>query len=158
TERKSLAGRAVFRGRVVLNELDNVKNRLYVLTRKDGGWDREELPGAPKVGTASVSAGDPDDSDHHLMTGDDFLTPPTLYRGTLGKGPPEKLKQSPSFFNAEGLTVTQHEATSKDGTKVPYFQVGPENLKADGTTPTLLTGYGGFQLSRLPAYAGGVGA
>jgi prolyl oligopeptidase len=158
TERKSLAGRAVFRGGVILNQLDNVKNRLYVLTRKDGKWERAELPGAPKIGTVNVSAIDPDESDDYFMTVDDYLTPPTLYLGTLGKGAAEKLKQSPSFFTAEGLTATQYEATSKDGTKVPYFQVSRENLKLDGTNPTLLTGYGGFQLSRLPGYNGGVGA
>jgi prolyl oligopeptidase len=158
TERKSLAGRSVFRDRVVLNELDNVKNRLYVLTRKDGKWERQEMAGAPKLDTVSVSPIDPDESDDYFMTVDGYLTPPTLSYGTLGKGPPEKIKQSPSFFNAEGLTVTQHEATSKDGTKIPYFQVSRENLKLDGTNPTLLTGYGGFQISRLPGYSGGVGA
>jgi prolyl oligopeptidase len=158
TERKSLAGRSVFRDRIILNELDNVKNRLYLLTRKDGKWERREMAGAPKLDTVSISAIDPDESDDYFMTVDGYLTPPTLSYGTLGKGPPEKIKQSPSFFNTDGLTVTQHEATSKDGTKIPYFQVSRENLKLDGTNPTLLTGYGGFQLSRLPGYSGGVGA
>jgi prolyl oligopeptidase len=157
-ERKSLAGRAVFRSRVVLNELDNVKNRLYLLTRKDGKWQREEFPGAPKLGTVTVSAIDPDESDDYFMTVTDFLTPLSLFFGTLGKGPPEKLKQSPSYFDAAGLTVTQHEATSKDGTKIPYFQVAREDLKLDGSTPTLLYGYGGFQISMVPRYSPVVGA
>jgi prolyl oligopeptidase len=158
TDRKSLAGLSVFRGGVILNELDNVKNRLYVLTRKEGGWKREELLGAPRSGTVSVSAVDPDESYDYFMTVTDYLTPPTLYLGALGKGRPEALKVSPSFFNADGLTVTQHEATSRDGTKIPYFQVSRENLKLDGANPTLLTGYGGFQISRMPGYSGAVGA
>jgi prolyl oligopeptidase len=158
TERKSLAGRSVFRGRVVLNELDNVKNRLYLLTRKDGKWERQEFPGVPKVGTVTVSAIDPDESDDYFMTVTDYLTPLSLSLGTLGKGPPEKLKQAPAFFDAAGLTVTQHEATSRDGTKIPYFQVARADLKLDGTTPTLLYGYGGFQISQVPRYNPAVGA
>ncbi|MFO0888732.1 MAG: prolyl oligopeptidase family serine peptidase [Isosphaeraceae bacterium] len=159
TERKSLAGRAEFRGgRVILNELDNVKNRLYVLTHRDGRWEREELPGAPRIGTVNVMAVDPDESDDYFMVVEGFLTPPTLSLGTLGKAGPERLKQAPAFFNAEGLSVTQHEAVSKDGTKVPYFQVARENLDPNGKNPTILSGYGGFQISRLPAYNGAVGA
>jgi prolyl oligopeptidase len=158
TERKSLAGLSVFRDRVVLNELDNVKNRLYVLTHKHGMWERAELPGIPKAGTVSVSAVDPDEADDLFMTVTDYLTPPTLSFGSLARWRPEALKASPAFFRSSGLAVTQHEATSTDGTKIPYFQVSREGLKLDGKNPTLLTGYGGFQLSRLPAYSGGVGA
>lgn len=159
TDRKSLAGYSVFRdGRIILNELDNVKNRLYVLTPKGGTWDRTELPGAPKLGTVSAAAVDADDSDDYWMTVNDYLTPVTLYLGTLGKGAPDKLKSSPSFFDAKGLVVTQHEATSKDGTRVPYFQVSRENLSLDGKNPTLLYGYGGFEISMTPGYSAGVGA
>ena len=159
TDRKSLAGAAEFRGgRIILNELDNVKNRLSVLTRKDGKWERSELPGAPKFGSVSVSAIDPDESDDYFMTVNDYLTPVTLYHGTLGKGPAEKIKESPKFFDTTGLEITQHEATSKDGTKVPYFQVSRTNLKLDGTNPTLLYGYGGFEIALTPGYSAGVGS
>ncbi|HJZ54418.1 MAG TPA: hypothetical protein VKE74_05645, partial [Gemmataceae bacterium] len=69
TDRKSLDGFSAFRGRLILNELDNVKNRLYVLTRtRIGDWKREELPGAPKFGSVSASAIDPDESDDFFMT------------------------------------------------------------------------------------------
>ena len=77
-------------------------------------------------------------------------------RSSLGHGraraPAEKLKQAPAFFDAEGLTVSQHEATSKDGTSVPYFQVSREELTLDGKNPTLLYGYGGFEISLTPGY------
>jgi prolyl oligopeptidase len=159
TERTSLSGVSVFRsGRIILDELDNVKSRLWVLTRKDGKWQREEMPGAPKFSSVSVTAVEPDESDDYFMTVNGFLTPQTLYLGTVGKGSPEKLKQSPAFFDAAGLTVSQHEATSKDGTKVPYFQVSRESLKLDGDNPTLLYGYGGFEVSLTPSYRAGVGA
>jgi prolyl oligopeptidase len=158
TERKSLASFSPTRNHIILNELDNVRSRLYVLSRKDGGWKREELPGLPNFGNASASAVDADESDDYFLTVDDYLTPVTLSLGTAGRGPADKLKQAPSFFDAKGLSVSQHEATSKDGTKVPYFQVSPEGLKLDGTAPTLLYGYGGFEVALTPHYSAGVGA
>jgi prolyl oligopeptidase len=158
TERKSLASYTVFREQVVLNELDNVKNRLYVLSRLNGKWHREALSDMPALGTINLSAVDADESDDYFMTVNGFLTPPTLYLGTLGKSRPEVLKQSPSFFNAKGLAVNQYEATSKDGTKIPYFEVAAANLKLDGKNPTIISGYGGFQISLLPMYSGVVGA
>ncbi len=70
---------------------------------------------------------------------------------------PEKLKQNPAFFDTKGLAVTQHEATSADGTRIPYFQVAREGLKLDGTNPTLLYGYGGFEISMVPNYSANAG-
>src|SRR3546814_11853276 len=80
----------------------------------------------------------------------------TLFRSADG-GTPEVLKRSPAWFDAAGMTVEQHEAVSKDGTKIPYFLVKPRGMKTDGSTATLLTGYGGFQVPRLPAYLGTTG-
>jgi prolyl oligopeptidase len=68
------------------------------------------------------------------------------------------LKQLPSFFSAAGLEVTQRESTSKDGTRIPYFQVSRKGMVLDGSNPTLLYGYGGFQISMNPFYSGGIGA
>jgi prolyl oligopeptidase len=158
TERKSLAGYSPTLGHIILNELDNVRSRLYVLTHKDGAWKREELPGLPKFGNANASAVDPDESDDYFLTVDDYLTPVTLSLGTIGKGPAEKLKQAPAFFGTKGLAVSQHEATSKDGTKIPYFMVSRADLPLDGKAPTLLYGYGGFEVSLTPGYAALAGA
>jgi prolyl oligopeptidase len=83
----------------------------------------------------------------------DFLTPTTLHIGEIGKAP-EKLKSAPAFFDASNMEITQHFTTSKDGTRVPYFQVSQKGLKLDGTHPTLLTGYGGFEVSLVPSYDG----
>src|SRR5207342_1928924 len=82
----------------------------------------------------------------------------TLSFGTIGKKEPEILKSLPAFFNADGLEISQHEAVSKDGTKVPYFQVSRKEVKLDGSNPTLLYGYGGFEVSLQPAYQAGTGA
>jgi prolyl oligopeptidase len=158
TERKSLAGFSVPRSHVMLNELDNVRNRLYVLTPGNGTWAREPLPGAPQLSTVSVIAVDPDESDDYFMTVSDYLTPTRLSLGTLGKGPAEKLKETPSFFDAKGLAVTQHEAVSRDGTRIPYFEVARKGLALNGKNPTLLYGYGGFEIPMVPAYQAGTGA
>ena len=104
-----------------------------------------------------------DDEDE--ATGDDywlvasgFLTPTTLLRGTIGTGEPAALvRQAPSFFSEDGYEVQQHFAVSDDGTKVPYFQVSPRHMVLDGGNPTVLSGYGGFEVSRTPAYSGTVG-
>jgi prolyl oligopeptidase len=152
TDRKSLASYSPTKNYVILTELDNVKSRLFVLSRQAGSWRRAELPGAPEFSTARASAVDEDESDDYFMTASDYLTPSSLHIGTLGKGPPEKLKESPRYFNAEGLAVSQHEATSKDGTRVPYFQVSRANLAANSQNPTLLYGYGGFEIALTPRY------
>ena len=153
SERKSLVGLGATKNYFLLNELDNIRNRLYVLTYKDGVWTREPFQGAPEIGTASLSAIDPDESDDYFLMASNYLTPATLEYGTIGSGkPPEKLKQNPAFFDAKGLAVTQHEATSADGTRIPYFQVSREGLKLDGSNPTLLYGYGGFEISMVPGY------
>ena len=90
------------------------------------------------------------------MTASDYLTPTTLYLGNVGSQP-EQLKQLSAQFDASGLTVSQHFATSQDGTQVPYFMVAPTDLPLDGSTPTLLYGYGGFEISLTPGYNPSVG-
>lgn len=87
----------------------------------------------------------------------DFLTPTSLYYGEIGRGAPEKLKSLPGFFETEGLAVSQHEAKSKDGTRVPYFQVSAKAIKLNGENPTVLYGYGGFEVSMTPSYSAGIG-
>ena len=152
----SLAGATFTRNRLVLNVLDNVKNRLYVLTPGADGWTRSDFDGAPEFGTVGVSAVDSDESDALWMTVTDYLTPTTLALVEPGKAP-EVLKTMPAFFDASKHEIEQHFATSKDGTKVPYFLVRPKGLKDDGRNPTLLYGYGGFEISLTPGYSGGVG-
>lgn len=158
TDRKSYAGSTETKNYIILNELDNVRNRLHVLElRPDGTWKRGPLE-APGFGTVSVSGIDPDESDDYFMTVADFLTPSSLYYGTVEKPKQEKLKSLPAFFKADGLEISQHEATSKDGTRVPYFQVSRKELKLNGNNPTLLYGYGGFEIPMLPSYSAGMGS
>ncbi|WP_436495840.1 prolyl oligopeptidase family serine peptidase [Actinokineospora sp. HUAS TT18] len=148
----SLSGYSWTRNHLILNELHDVKSQLEVLTPGPDGWTRAPLPGVPDVGSADVIDTDPDESDEYVLNVSGYLQPATLMRGEIG-GDVETLKQAPAFFDTDGLHVEQHFATSDDGTKVPYFVVGPENP----TGPTLLYGYGGFEVSLTPSYAGGMG-
>ena len=155
--RKSLAGAGGTRHHLLLNELENVRNRLYVLTPKNGQWERRPLE-APGFGTVSAWGVEPDHTDEYWLSTTDFVTPSSLYLGRIGQGVPEKLKTLPAFFRADGLKIEQFEATSRDGTRVPYFQVSRGDLKLDGRNATLLDGYGGFEISMLSSYNASVGA
>lgn len=157
TERTSLASFAPTKDHLVLNVLEDVKNRIYVLTPEGDNWKREPLQGAPSIGTVSVSPVDADESNAYWMTSSDYLTPTTLYYGEIGSEP-EQLKQLTPLYDSEGLQVTQHFATSKDGTRVPYFMVGDKDIELDGSNPTLLYGYGGFEISLTPGYSATVGS
>ncbi|SDE09804.1 prolyl oligopeptidase family serine peptidase [Aquimonas voraii] len=155
----SLAGYSFTANHLVLNVLEDVKNRLSVLTpAAEAGqpWASQPLPGAPAFGTVSVSAYDEEKSDLVWMTSTDYLTPTTLYLGEL-LGEKAKLKEMPSFFDKEGLEITQGFATSDDGTRVPYFMVARKGMERNGKNPTLLYGYGGFEISLTPGYSGAVG-
>ena len=154
TDTTSLAGYTWTRNYLVLNVLDDVKNRIYVL--KPGVWKPEPLVGAPSIGTVSVSPVDAEENDDYFMTTSDYLTPSTLAYGTIGS-PPKQLKSTPAFFDAKGYEVTQHFATSDDGTRIPYFMVAKQNVTRDGNNPTLLYGYGGFEIALTPGYSGSLG-
>ncbi|WP_266183877.1 prolyl oligopeptidase family serine peptidase [Dyella humicola] len=157
TDSTALDGYSWTRHQLILNVMDNVVNKLEVLTPRAGEWKRESLGGAPKLSTIAAGAVDEDSRDDYFLTVSGFLQPTTLYYGTLGQGEAQAIKHSPSFFDASRFEVSQHFATSKDGTRVPYFEIAPKNLKADGKNPTLQYGYGGFEISLQPNYSGNVG-
>ena len=154
TAKISLGRVSVTRDRVLITTLDNVRGRLSSLTLVDGSWKREEIP-LPGLGAVSITT-TTDAADLYFYTYQDFLTPSSLF---LGEGfKPDKVKSMPAFFNAAGMNGEQFEATSADGTKIPYFVVAPKGFKADGNAPTLLYGYGGFEIPELPSYSGTLGA
>lgn len=153
----SLRGWSWTRHHLLLELLKDVASQIDVLTPGDGGWRRSQLAAAPPLHMASVSAVDADENDDYWLTITGFLTPDTLKLGTIGKDEAETLKSAPGFFDESKFTVEQHFVTSKDGTRVPYFQVASSDLKLDGSNPTLLYGYGGFEIARTPAYSGAIG-
>ncbi|MEH6420659.1 prolyl oligopeptidase family serine peptidase [Pseudomonas sp. CGJS7] len=160
TETTSLASAVWTRHHLILNVLDDVKYKLSVLTPTENGapgeWKRSAFVGAPAFGTVAVAAVDNDESDAVWMSASDYLTPTTLALAEVGKAP-QTLKTNPTFFDASKDVIEQHFAKSKDGTRVPYFVVRPKDLKLDGKAPTLLYGYGGFEISLTPSYSGAIG-
>ncbi|QYF96149.1 prolyl oligopeptidase family serine peptidase [Massilia sp. PAMC28688] len=154
---RSLDGMTVTRHALLLTELDNVSNRLAEYTRHDGRWQRRVVT-TPAFGSVDVAAADRHGSDAYFMTANDFLTPPSLHLGQVGSDVPTLLKSLPAVFDAATLSVTQHHARSADGTAVPYFVVKARHTPCDGTLPTVLYGYGGFEISLKPGYSGATGA
>jgi prolyl oligopeptidase len=156
-ERVALQDVIVTRDLIVLDLLDNVKSRIVEVRRKDGKWVKSDVktPPASSIGIAAV---DRDEGNDYWMTVTNFVEPTTLYLVSPDTGAREKLKSLPAFFDAKGLKTSQFEATSKDGTKVPYFVVMREGTRLDGSNPTILYGYGGFEIAQLPVYSGTIGA
>ncbi len=154
SERVSLGGVTHTLDYLLMTTLDNVRGRLYRLTLGDEGWITEEVE-LPGMGTIAIgSTGDFDDS--FFFTYTDFTTPSSLYL-VRDDGAPEQVKSSPAWFDTDGMSVVQYEATSSDGTKIPYFVFMPKGFEADGANPTVLYAYGGFEVSRKPRYSGSRG-
>ncbi|MEX2394855.1 MAG: prolyl oligopeptidase family serine peptidase, partial [Actinomycetota bacterium] len=156
-DHSSLVAASWTKNHLLLNVLRDVKNEITVLTPTAGGWERRPLEGAPEMGTVVAGPADPDHTDEYFMTATDFITPSSLLHGTIGGGAPEVLKRLPEFFDADGIEVTQHFVASDDGTEIPYFVVGPNDRASRAPLPTLLHGYGGFEIPMIPQYMTTVG-
>lgn len=152
-ERQTKRGGAITGNSLFVSMLDNVVGKVVRFDFVDGAWQqsRVDLPDNATLDIAAASSR----TDEIMFTVTDFLTPTTLYYSDGGK--PGPIKTSPSYFDKVGMSVEQHEATSADGTRIPYFIVKPRGMELDGSTATLLTGYGGFQVPRLPGYLGTTG-
>ena len=150
------------RNHLVYTTLDNVHSRLYRLAPEENGWTKEEIE-LPGIGTVRLNQRGSSDSffsdstDDFFFTYTDFVTPTSLYL-VGNEGETKRVKSSPEWFDATGMSVAQYQATSKDGTKIPYFVMTPKDFKADGANPTVIYAYGGFEVSRLPRYSGADGA
>ena len=143
------------RSAVLFIELDNVRPRLWELRHDGKAWQRSRvvLPDAGRVANLSTYWA----SDDYFFTQQDFSTPTTLYARAIGDARSTPLKALPRLFDATGIVTRQFEATSADGTRIPYFIAMREGLPPDGSHPTLLYGYGGFGVSELPWYSGTFG-
>ena len=140
---------------LIVNKLEDVSGKLTRYEFVDGDWVGEEIE-AKALGSISLVTSS-DDSNVFFYNYEGFLRPDTLYVANDGGRSVEPLFALPSFFDVDGMRVEQHFATSKDGTQIPYFLVLPKDFEANGDTPTLMYGYGGFQISRTPNYSATVG-
>ncbi len=141
---------------LLLVTLEDVQTKLYVLTPGEDGWRREPLADTPPMSTTGVLNLDPlEGGDDFMLTTSGFTTPATLLAGSVG-GETVRLKQEPGFFDTDGIETEQFFARSDDGTMVPYFVIRHRDHKGS-PRPTVMSGYGGFEVSRTPAYSGASG-
>lgn len=154
-ERETIEGTATTRDYLLVSMLNNVTGQLRRYQYVNGKWTYENVP-APALGSLNVvDASSRDNRYFFAYTG--FTQPTTLYL-VDDAGKIDEVKRMPEQFDAKNLTVTQLEATSKDGTRIPYFLVARKDVKRDGTNPTLIYAYGGFEISMTPSYGASVGA
>jgi prolyl oligopeptidase len=153
--RESIEQVANTRNRLLVAVYENVKGALYAYEPANGTWTRKRLSLPENASIGVVSTRDQDDLAFVNVAG--FLEPDALYFGDVAKNDFKKVKSLPPRFDATNLTVQQFEAKSSDGTLIPYFIAHKKDVKLDGTNPTVLYAYGGFQVSMTPAYSGTVG-
>ncbi|WP_191554802.1 prolyl oligopeptidase family serine peptidase [Brevundimonas aurantiaca] len=149
--RQSLGDVRVLDRQVVASLSDNVAGRLAIFeNRGEFGWRRQDVATPENI---AVGLGDSSKSKGQVFVSTQgFLTPPTLSLASVGSTTLTELKSAPAKFDASTHVVEQYEATSTDGTKIPYFITRPRDMRLDGSNPTILFGYGGFQVSLNPAY------
>jgi prolyl oligopeptidase len=152
-ERESIEAVSATRNRLVVALFENVRGAVYVYDPADWSRVRLDLPQNVTVGVGSASERD----DQVFVSVAGYLNPSSLWLADAATGAVDQVKALPPKFDADGLTVDQFEARSTDGTLIPYFVVHRADMPMDGSNPTLLYGYGGFQNSLLPGYSATVG-
>lgn len=134
---------------VVVSTMENVQGKLKIFRSEEGKWVENPVP-VPEFGTVWLVSAD-DQTDDYFFSFSNPLTPSTLYYGDGDKI--TVLKKQKEYFDASGMEVNQYEAISKDGTAIPYFIVHPKDMVCDGKNPTLIYGYGGFNIPYQPGYS-----
>ncbi|RXH37045.1 prolyl oligopeptidase family serine peptidase [Bradyrhizobium zhanjiangense] len=153
--RQALSGLSATKNLLILTILENVQSKAFVYKYDQGAWSAMPIP-LPEHANVSLSAAS-DEADQAMFTVSNYLRPTSVWYFDAESKSLEELKTTPSAFDASNHVVEQFEATSRDGTSIPYFLVRPKNARFDGAIPTLLYGYGGFQIPLLPSYLGPVG-
>ncbi len=164
-ERASVEGVSVTRSRVIVTVYENVVGKAYECWLEHGEWLRAPIA-LPDNGAVSVVSAYRD-SDIALINQSSFIAPDTLFKVEVGRrsagsdsgsavinAQVTPAKSAPARFDASDLVVEQFEATSADGERIPYFVMRKKDAAMDGSNPTLLYGYGGFQVSLTPFYSG----
>ncbi len=148
--RQALTEVAVTKTRLVVGLLDEVRGAVDAYSPRDGSWISQRLA-LPKDATFALRSASGDD-DQVLVSAEGFLDPTSLWLADTATGKASQLKALPARFDATQQEVKQYWATSSDGVKIPYFVVLPKGARLDGSLPTLMYGYGGFEISKPPIY------
>lgn len=152
--RSSISGVARTKDLLLVNKMEDVRNRLYAYSLVEDEWRARPIE-APAMGSINVTSTS-EDSNFFYFTYTDFLTPTTLFEAE-GMSTPSESKSLPAFFDGTPFEVTQHFTNSEDGTRVPYFMVARKDLELNGKNPTLIYSYGGFEVSLRPSYSATIG-
>ncbi len=151
--RASIDAVASTKSHLIITSYENVRGRASVYTpAADGSWTERklDLPDNSSIGIVDTQ----NHGDAAFLSVTSFLIPSSIVLVDTDSGAVSTVKTSPARFDASKDVVDQHEATSKDGTKIPYFVVHPAGMPLDGSNPTILNAYGGFQVSETPYYSG----
>lgn len=150
-EKSSLNNVGATKSKLLLSISRDVVSAAYAFDFTEGKWSSEKLdfPGNDNVSIGATN----DKEDIAFISSESFLTPDTLWTYNTVTGEKAKAKSLPAWFDASAMVAEQFFATSTDGTQVPYFVVHDKNIEMDGTHPTLLYGYGGFEISLNPSYS-----
>lgn len=153
--RQALSGFAVTKNLLILAIPDNIQSKAFIYRYDQGTWRAAPIP-LPTNENVSLSAAS-EETDVVLFTVSNYLGPTSLWYFDAASERLEILRTTLPKFNASRQVAEQFEATSLDGTRIPYFLVRPKNARFGAEIPALLNGYGGFQASLLPSYAGAMG-
>ena len=153
--RESIESVAVTKDAVLVAGYENVRGRILRFAFANNAWTRTELDLPPNgaVGFAGASSGESE----AFIVFEDFLTPDTLYALENNATTTRAIRALPAQFDASPYVSEQHEAISRDGTRVPYFVLRRRDAEMNSENPTLLYGYGGFQVSMTPSYSPFIG-
>ena len=154
--RTSLAGYSATKNYLLVQTLNNVKSSLTEWKLNGAAWTSRKV-NLPTIGNVIVDSVDETHSDDYFVSYSDYLTPSTYMLAHAGGDERELLKSAPIFFDAGPYQFEQKEATSADGTAIPYFIIHRRDMQINGTNPTLLYGYGGFEISLTPGYSADIG-
>ncbi|WEK15826.1 MAG: prolyl oligopeptidase family serine peptidase [Candidatus Ochrobactrum gambitense] len=155
SEHQAIGNVSSTENRLLIEVLSDVVGHLYSLNFEKGAWHSEQfqLPKNVSVTLLSTDGG----SDELFLTVQGFLEPTALYWANAASMEIKLLQTEHADFDASDMQVTQNWVSSKDGTKIPYFMVSKKGIPLDGSNPTLITAYGGFEISLTPHYLGTVG-
>ncbi|MCF6219496.1 MAG: prolyl oligopeptidase family serine peptidase [Robiginitomaculum sp.] len=155
TARQSIAGFGATKDALLLSLYENVSGAAYAFDFDGTAWTKTKLD-FPANGKVAIGSTNAKESIAFINT-ESFLTPDTFWTVDTSTLKTQSVKSLPSWFDASTMEAKQFEVASSDGTKIPYFVVSAKDMPMNGQNPTLLYGYGGFEVSINPSYSATIG-
>ena len=147
-----ISGVSIGKHQLMVSMLENVNGKITRFMKKDDRWDSKDIEGFQNS-TMNIYGQDVW-SDNSFISVSNFLEPSSIYHASDGADY-KKIKSRKNSIDPEKYRVEQNFVSSADGTSIPYFLISRKDINLDGKNPTILYGYGGFQISKPPSYLGG---